>query len=82
MQHYAVCPCVICVQDDLNLFKADIDSAFRRIPVSTEHRQFAWVAIKLANETRLYIHNAMPFGSRASVDHWERTGDLCLLYHV
>ena len=61
-------------QDDLRLFKSDIDAAFRRIPISADHRQFAYVAVMTADGVRIFVHNVMPFGSRASVDHWERVG--------
>ena len=61
---------------DLKLWKADIDSAFRRIPVLPAHRQFACVAFRHRDNVVTAQHLGMPFGSVASVHHWERIGEL------
>jgi len=56
------------------LFKADIDAAFRRIPVKPEHR---WIAgIAFLNKGRAYkaMHFASPFGAVSSGHAWERIG--------
>ena len=60
----------------LSMFKADIDAAFRRIPLLPEHRRFAYVAFLVENRIVIAGHAAMPFGSIASVHHWDRVGSL------
>ena len=60
----------------LSLWKADIDSAFRRIPILPEHRQFAWICFKHNDHILAAQHLAVMFGSVASVHHWERVGEL------
>ncbi len=61
-------------QEPLELFKADIDSAFRRLPLLPEHRAAATVAFKVQGEPMLFQHNAMCFGAVSSVCHWDRIG--------
>lgn len=56
--------------------QADIDSAFRRVPVHPEHRQYAHVVFKHNGQTVTAQHLGMPFGAVASVHHWERVGEL------
>ena len=65
---------------DLHLWKADIASAFRRIPVKPQHRKFAWVTWKVGEKVYAAQHLVMPFGAKASVHHWYSEGDflLCL----
>ena len=58
----------------LSLWKADIDSAFRRIPIKPEHRSFAWICFKFNEQVVAARHLALMFGSVASVHHWERIG--------
>ena len=56
------------------LFKADIASAFRRIPLMPEH---AWAAgIMYRHEGCIWtsVHKSCPFGAKASVLNWERIG--------
>ena len=60
--------------EGLAMWKADIDSAFRRIPIEPEHRDFAWVCFKHNDHLVAARHLAMMFGSVASVHHWERVG--------
>ena len=60
----------------LRMFKADIDAAFRRVPLLPEHRRFAYVAFLVERRTVIAGHAAMPFGSIASVHHWDRVGSL------
>lgn len=62
--------------DTLELWKADIDSAFRRIPILPEHRKLAFIAFRHDTDEIVAKHLCMPFGSVASVHHWERVGDL------
>ena len=57
-----------------HLMKADIDSAFRRIPIKPEHRSFAWICFKFNEQVVAARHLALMFGSVASVHHWERIG--------
>ena len=64
-------------QAELSFFKADIDSAFRRVPIAPEHRDMAYVAFKLNGKLQLFGHNAMPFGAIASVHAWDRVGKMC-----
>ena len=55
--------------------KADIDSAFRRIPIRPDHRMYANVAFKHNDQTFVAQHLSIMFGSSASVHHWERVGE-------
>ena len=57
------------------MWKADIDSAFRRLPVKAADRDLAWVAWRV-DETHLATarHFGMPFGAVASVHYWDRVG--------
>ena len=56
------------------LFKADVDSAFRRIPVLPQHRWACGVAFKMRDTIFTAQHYACPFGAVASVHAWERVG--------
>lgn len=58
------------------LWKADIDAAFRRVPLCQQHRWAAGVAYILKGEIWLAFHNAMPFGAASSVYAWHRVGAL------
>ena len=60
--------------------QADIDSAFRRVPVAPEHRWACGVAFKLKGKVVISQHAACPFGAIASVHAWERIG--AALTHV
>ena len=64
------------IDGDLSLWKADIDSAYRRIPVAPAHRHLAWITFVHNGQTLAAGHNALPFGSVASVYHWDRVGEL------
>ena len=70
------------------IFKCDVDSAFRRIPVNPAHRWLLWVVVKSSRGVLAARHNACPFGCTASVHHWNRVGAmlrhlaLCLLRQV
>ena len=48
------------------LLKADVDSAYRRIPVKKEHRWVAGVAFKAKGRAYKAMHYACPFGAAAS----------------
>ena len=56
------------------LFKTDIDSAFRRIPVRAGDRWACWVAFAAEGKAFVAQHFACPFGAVASVHAWERIG--------
>ena len=56
------------------LFKADVDSAFRRIPIMPQHRWACGVGFRLLDQTYFAQHFACPFGAVASVHAWERVG--------
>ena len=62
------------------LWKADIDSAYRRIPLKPEHRWAAWSAFVVAGVTMVSGHLTMPFGAVAAVHAWNRVG--ALLAHI
>ena len=55
-------------------WKADVDKAYRRIPVAPSHRWLLWVCFSHKGQRWLARHNAMPFGSVASVHAWDRVG--------
>jgi len=56
------------------LAQADIDSAFRRIPVAPEHRWACWIAFVAGDQVFVSQHATCPFGAVASVHAWERVG--------
>ena len=78
--------------EDVLLFKADIDAAFRRVPLHPRDRDFAWVAFRHGDTVLIAQHTALPFGaggranrapsrrslalSVSSVHNWERVGAL------
>ena len=57
------------------MFKADIESAFRRVPLKPEHRNFATIAFKVKEMIMILQHMAAPFGAVSSVHNWERVGE-------
>ena len=62
------------------LLKADVDSAYRRVPLMPSHRWACGVAYKLQGAVMCAIHHACPFGAIASVHAWQRIGAaLCFL---
>ena len=56
------------------LFKADIASAFRRIPLMPEHVWAAGIMYRHAGRIWTSVHKSCPFGAKASVLNWERVG--------
>lgn len=71
---------VFLVQESLGLWKADIDSAFRWVPIRAEHREFAAVVFVVKGKVLISVHYSFPFGSIASVHGWDRLGRrLCFL---
>ena len=59
------------------LWKADIDAAFRRIPIRADHRKYAQVVLQVGEDVLTAQHLTMMFGSVASVSAWHRVA--CLL---
>jgi hypothetical protein len=60
--------------DDIGLWKADIDSAYRRIPVAPSHR---WTVVSIfmcLGTIMASTHLSLPFGAVASVHAWDRVG--------
>ena len=64
------------VNGDFEMWKSDIKSAFRLVPIKPEHRQLAWVAFVCDGEVLAAGHYAAPFGALSSVHNWDRIGDL------
>eukprot|EP00973_Karenia_brevis_P093203 12416188-Karenia_brevis.AAC.1 len=60
------------------IFKADIDSAFRRIPVKSTHRWACGIAFKVGEQVFCAQHYACPLGAVGSVIAWERLGKALL----
>jgi hypothetical protein len=63
-----------------SFWKADIDSAFRRVPIAVGDRDLVWVAIKHEGQIWIARHNSACFGATASVHAWNRVG--ALLAHI
>ena len=61
------------------VMKADIDSAFRRVPVRPDHRWAAAVAWQYRGEAWISTHIGMPFGAAASGIAWHKVGHLLLM---
>ena len=53
------------------MWKADVDSAFRRVPLRPKERWAAAVAFKHRGKVWVSQHNACPFGAAASVYAWQ-----------
>jgi hypothetical protein len=58
------------------LWKADVDSAFRRLPIRESHKWAAGVSYIFENEPWVAFHQGMPFGATSSVVAWHRIGAL------
>ena len=58
------------------LWKMDIDSAFRRVPLKMEHCWASWVVFMCKGKAYASQHKACPFGASSSVHAWERVGAL------
>ena len=58
------------------LIKADVNAAFRRIPLLPAHRWAAAIAYKVGAVVMVSCHNACMFGASSSVYNWERLGEL------
>ena len=62
------------VSVEFEFWKADVDSAFRRVPIQPGHRAFAWVTYRLRGRVMAAQHITLPFGGLACVHGWERVG--------
>ena len=58
------------------LSKADIDAAFRRVPIQPAHRWASYIAFKRRSKVWISQHLSMPFGAIAAVHAWDRLGSL------
>ena len=56
------------------LWKADVDSAFRRIPLCPDHRWASAIAFLYLGQVIMSLHAACPFGATSSVHAWDRVG--------
>ena len=56
-------------------WKADIDSAFRRIPICPADKWACAIGFKHKGRVLVSTHNAAMFGAAASVHAWERVGE-------
>ena len=61
------------------IWKADIDSAYRRVPIDPLDRWAAWIAFLHDGVTYVARHNALPFGATSAVHGWNRVGE-CLAF--
>ena len=61
-------------QEALAYWKADIDSAYRRIPTRRWERWAMWIVFLFQGVPMAACNNTMPFGSVGSVHAWDRIG--------
>jgi hypothetical protein len=61
------------------LWKRDVSSAFRRIPIFKDHLDLTWVAWWSAGRSWVAQHLGMPFGTVSAVYAWHRMGHALLL---
>ena len=61
-------------QGPCSLWKADINAAYKRIPLLPAHRQFAQVVYATAKGIMTAMHYSMPFGAISAVHAWNRIG--------
>ena len=69
--------CTSCFQAP-GLWKADIDAAFRRVPLQDAHKWAAAVAYIFQGGPWIAVNPAMPFGATTSVLAWNKVGALIL----
>ena len=62
------------------LWKADMDAAYRRIPIRPGDRWAAWVAFCVGDKMWSACHLSIMFGASSSVHAWNRIG--ALLCHL
>ena len=66
--------CVEVTGEPPGLWKADIDSVFRRVPVAADQRWTCGVAFMYMAQVLVAQHFACPFGAVGAVHAWERVG--------
>ena len=66
----------------LGIWKADIASAYRRIPIARRHRDLAAVVFRHHGTPHVSVHTTLPFGSIASVHGWDRVGSFLFFLGV
>ena len=54
------------------LWKLDVDSAYRRLPLACCDQWAAWIAFRYMTQIFVSMHLACPFGATASVQAWQR----------
>jgi len=54
--------------------KADVKSAFSRVPIAPEDRWACGVVFKVFEQVYVSMHASCPFGAVGSVHAWERIG--------
>ena len=64
------------------MWKRDISSAFRRVPIFVEHLDLAWIVWLCAGLTWTAGHVGMPFGTVSAVYAWHRVGHALFLIIV
>ena len=72
-----VAPCqelAVNCAEELGLWKADVDAAYRRVPLNQCDHWAAHVAFVVDGETYVAGHLALPFGATGSVHGWDRPG--------
>jgi hypothetical protein len=62
------------------LWKADIDSAFRRVPVGEGFEWLMWVCFMVNGKVWASRHRVFPFGCTSAVHSWNRVG--AMLRHI
>ena len=55
-----------------SLIKADVDAAYRRIPVQPDQRWLVWIVFMVCGQIFAAQHLAMPFGGVSSVYAWNK----------
>ena len=60
----------------LSMWKADISSAYRRVPIRCEDKWMAWIAMIDQDKVKIAQHNVAMFGARGSVLAWDRVGEM------
>ena len=66
----------------MHLFKADIDAAYRRVPIRSKHHELAHIVFLHRGSAVVSQHVGMPFGSVASVYNWNRIGKFRKLFRA
>ncbi len=62
-------------RDDIAMWKADIDAAYRRAPIKKAHHELSAITFKQRGVPIMSVHRSLPFGSVASVHGWDRIGE-------